>query len=390
VIGTRLIGRSPLRLAALLGLLCVAAGYRPAEAVGNTIGAVPPANPAANCVPSDTLTASLGMIDYCRAQEEVGPVTLPTNWSSLTPEQQMLVIFDLERIGRGLPPIVGLNSQLDGLAQTAANDNEDPTFPPSGTEDGGSVWAAASSTLDADYEWMYYDGPGGINVDCSSTDTSRCWGHRDNILIDSSDDQLIGGAGYAADSLDGIYNSYAFEMDYDAGSPANYPPDDFTWSSELSYFPSAPGTGPLPVPTITSVSPSSGTTAGGTTSTYTAPTTTATTTTSTTTHSTGTAPTTTTTVPATTIPPSMGLTVSPRRIVGHKVSFTIRFLSGSATVSAVATRGAGQVRLRTLTSRRSVAVSGVLGAGRWTITLRYTPHDGVSGRFRSVLHITIR
>ena len=108
------------------------------------------------------------------------------------------------------------------------------------------------------------------------------------------------------------------------------------------------------------------------------------------TTSTGTAPTTTTTGPATTIPPRIRLTVSPGRIVGHKVSFTIRFLSGSATVSAIATRGARHVRLRTQTSRRSMAVSGVLGAGRWTITLRYTPHDGVSGRFRSVLHITIR
>lgn len=38
--------------------------------------------------------------------------------------------------------------------------------------------------LAAMYGWMYYDGPGGFNLDCTSSDSSGCWGHRDNILAD--------------------------------------------------------------------------------------------------------------------------------------------------------------------------------------------------------------
>ena len=36
--------------------------------------------------------------------------------------------------------------------------------------------------LAAIYGWMYYDGPGGFNLDCTSSDSSGCWGHRDIIL----------------------------------------------------------------------------------------------------------------------------------------------------------------------------------------------------------------
>jgi hypothetical protein len=265
VIGKRLMARRLLRLAAFVGLLCTATGaWGLSGALGRTIGTVPPARPAANCIAPKTLSDALGMIDYCRAHERVGPVTLPKNWSSLTQDQQMLVIFDLERIGRGLAPIIGLNSRLDSLAQTGADKHADPAAPSSGISAAGSVWAAASSTLGADYEWMYDDGPGGINEDCTRSDKSGCWGHRDNILIDSSRVQLIGGAGYAADIFDGA-NSYAFEMDYPSGSPSSYPADAFTWSSELADFLSSPGADPLPPPKITSVSPSSGRTSGRTT-----------------------------------------------------------------------------------------------------------------------------
>ena len=36
--------------------------------------------------------------------------------------------------------------------------------------------------LAAMYGWMYYDGPGGYNLDCTSPSDSGCWGHRDAIL----------------------------------------------------------------------------------------------------------------------------------------------------------------------------------------------------------------
>jgi hypothetical protein len=234
----------------------------PLSAGASTVGIVPPADPAANCaLPTSLEDDALSAIDYCRAQEQVGPITLPTNWSALNAGQQLLVIINLERVGRGLAPIVGLNSQIDAVAQTAANDHADPGFPSGGgIYGGGSIWAGLGSTLSADYAWMYYDGPGGINLDCMSGNTSGCFGHRNNILIDQLSYRLIGGAGYGTDS-------YAFEMDFDPNS--NYPEDAYTWVSELPYFPVQPATDPLPVPAIATISPYVGPPSGGTTVTIT-------------------------------------------------------------------------------------------------------------------------
>jgi hypothetical protein len=39
-----------------------------------------------------------------------------------------------------------------------------------------------SSALKADFGWIYDDGPGSGNLDCTSSDTSGCWGHRHDIV----------------------------------------------------------------------------------------------------------------------------------------------------------------------------------------------------------------
>ena len=47
----------------------------------------------------------------------------------------------------------------------------------------GSNWAGGlPSVLEADFAWMYDDGPGSGNVDCRSEGSSGCWGHRHDIL----------------------------------------------------------------------------------------------------------------------------------------------------------------------------------------------------------------
>ncbi len=32
------------------------------------------------------------------------------------------------------------------------------------------------------YLYMYWDGPGGSNIDCKSRSSPGCWGHRKNII----------------------------------------------------------------------------------------------------------------------------------------------------------------------------------------------------------------
>ena len=157
----------------------------------------------------------LAAIDNARAKEGVGPMYLPSDYNSLTGEAQLLVVIDLERVGRGLPPFAGTVASLDTVAQGGAHEPGqpagafgDPAFPARFTVGPGSVLAYAChptraqhvscagsgnpgdsisagsniSALDADYSWMYDDGYGGPNFDCKTPKTAGCWGHRTNIL----------------------------------------------------------------------------------------------------------------------------------------------------------------------------------------------------------------
>jgi hypothetical protein len=55
----------------------------------------------------------LKLINKARAAEHVPPMVLPTNWTKLTVAEQLFVSADLERVGRGLPPYVGLSYKLN-------------------------------------------------------------------------------------------------------------------------------------------------------------------------------------------------------------------------------------------------------------------------------------
>ncbi len=175
-------------LVALFGLLpFLVLDAAPADAA-----ILPPGNPAANIAPSssDWVTAT----NTARADEGVGP--LPVNaaaFDALSAPEQVFVLVNLERTGRGEPPVAALTAQLDAYAQSGAQGNTDPSHPSSLTGGApvyqtGAIWAGgASSTLFANYLWMYEDGWGGsptqtTNADCTSASGPGCWAHRDIIL----------------------------------------------------------------------------------------------------------------------------------------------------------------------------------------------------------------
>ena len=157
----------------------------------------------------------LEAIDNARAKEGVGPMYLPSNFNSLSGDEQLLVVIDLERVDRGLAPLAGIVASLDSVAQQGTHVNgqpagtfEDPAFPAgfsvapgtaiayrcqssgsgsyscnSSGNPGASVAAGGQiSALDADYGWMYDDGYGGSNLDCETPASQGCWSHRENIL----------------------------------------------------------------------------------------------------------------------------------------------------------------------------------------------------------------
>jgi hypothetical protein len=205
-----------------------------ASASAATAGILPPANPATDCdarggQPDFTVKG----LDRCRAKEGVGRLVLPSNWAALTGPQQLLVLIDLERVNRGLAPVVGLSPALDRLAAAGARSHADPSFPSGGFQWAGGVWSSGASTITADYGWMYDDGPKGldINEDCpASGRSSSCWLHRDIILRTGSSGALVGGAGSTR-------GSYAFEILAGYSSVGL----TFTWARELRYFATKPG-----------------------------------------------------------------------------------------------------------------------------------------------------
>lgn len=124
--------------------------------------------------------AALADINQARGMEGLGALPLPGNFSSLGLTAQLMAVANAERTSRGLPAMPE-NAVLDTLAQVGALAGVDPSGP------AGFGWASIYSignptALAADFAWMYDDGPGSTNIDCTSANSSGCWGHRDNIL----------------------------------------------------------------------------------------------------------------------------------------------------------------------------------------------------------------
>lgn len=179
------------------------------------------------------VSAILQAIGNARAQEGLPAMTLPSDWESLTPEEQLYVATNLERVARGLPALSGMATALDQSAAQGAADNEDPE-PPSGFPwtSWGSNWAGAvGNPLEAIYYWMYDDGEGSGNVDCTQTNTSGCWGHRDNILMSLDCQPCVMGTGFNSTAYEG-YPSWGEILVDSSGSPQL----DYSWSQVVPYL----------------------------------------------------------------------------------------------------------------------------------------------------------
>ena len=191
-LATRL-GAIALGAAVLLGSGSVAASAgvaRPAS------GVLPPKNPARNVSPSPFFlgtatcaggkdsaacnTLVLRAVTHARkVLEKVGGMSFSlAAYQKLTPDEQLFVSANLERVERGLPAITVLTRSLDAIAQDGANADTDPPLSKvPGKLAGGGRWVSLGgnwaggfdNALGSDYGWMY-------------DDKGSAWGHRDNIL----------------------------------------------------------------------------------------------------------------------------------------------------------------------------------------------------------------
>jgi hypothetical protein len=191
--------------------------------------------------------ASLQAITNGRKHEGLPGMVLPTDWAQLSAEKQLYIATNLERTVRGLPPLTGMATALDRSSESAATAGADPS-PPGGfpwTSWGGNWAGAIGNPLEAIYFWMYDDGPGSYNIDCTPSNTSGCWGHRDNILLGLRCQPCLMGSGFNATAWQG-YPSWTELLVDTSGSPAL----DYTWAQVLSHLPAAVGGSGLSSPAV--------------------------------------------------------------------------------------------------------------------------------------------
>jgi hypothetical protein len=190
-------------------------------------------NPTAECAGSGVVG-----LDYCGATlEGLSPLPLPANWSNLSDPQRGFVLMNLERLERGEAPMVGISTTLDEYAAAGADANTDPSG-------GSSIWSTGDFVQTGMPGWLYDDGPGGFNYDCTGDVTSGCFGHRDNILEDPTQTELAAGV---ADSPRGNSAAAVFST--------AYTDFNFLWDSELTegYPQGLPSTYTLAEPTVTAL-----------------------------------------------------------------------------------------------------------------------------------------
>ncbi len=211
--------------------------------------------------------AALADINQATVQEGGKAMRLPPDYGSLAAPEQLFVLANLERGAFGMALIPGMNATLNHAAQAGAVANTDPVQPaafPQTMMGAASNWASVQTPLLADFYWMYDDGLGSFNLDCTVGNMSGCWGHRDNILLSwhtylsdngwmaagSPPTTVVAGAASAPSTFAAGQTSYAEIFMAAQGTPTM----TYTWAQALaSYQGASPWVGTITAPTPASI-----------------------------------------------------------------------------------------------------------------------------------------
>lgn len=150
-------------------------------------------DPMSTAISSACLTGALSDFNAARRKEGLPAMVLPSTFRSLSVPNQLFALTNIERRDRGIPTFLAVSSTLSSYALYAANRAMDPLFP-SWTQQGGSNWASPKNTLWSHFVWMYDDGLGSGNMDCTTSNQTGCWGHRTNILGSYGFPRIMGAA----------------------------------------------------------------------------------------------------------------------------------------------------------------------------------------------------
>lgn len=368
----------------------------PGQITGSLLGdPAPPRNPAynetegsivKNCRGASGSCRQLAALNGYRHDEHLGPVVLPSNWTSLTIPEQVFTLTDLERTARGLPPDTGLATDMDRIAQAGADAGDDPDgtstitplyqgsplvnygidpSSPYTSPNGASIWYSGDDAIGADIGWMYIDGLNrngrpSFNLDCTRSDHSGCWGHRDNVLhtqayLACDLHCAIGAATAPSGERNGSFSGGDTEF-WPGGGGNNADTLVFSWTHERGELPACEQNGDT---CSWSGQPIMGSTKSGGSGSS-----------------------------AKTVAVAISrVTVGP----GGRIAFTVRFRKGSGHLRAVARSGhATQKVLVTKVGTGRYAVTTTLPRGTWTLVVTIIPAKGYRAAKPLILRIAVR
>jgi hypothetical protein len=208
---------------------CIASapGSAAASDPGSNFGPQPSCSGGTAC-----LAQGVQFLDEARARLGEPPYALPDDFASLAAAEQAFVLTDLDRILQGLRPIPGLTDELDQAAAAGVKSDSDPLTSDQNVLTIASDWGGDYPNMPYTYgAWMYDDGPGSGNLDCTAIDSSGCWGHRHMILwsFDGTGALAMGAA--AGADLSGVPGGAALLVQ---GSSSYRPSYVYTWSEALA------------------------------------------------------------------------------------------------------------------------------------------------------------
>jgi hypothetical protein len=227
-------------------VLCAAVVIYAAAATSSALAAAP--NPAQNMPISDPASCSsptsaacenaiVADLDSAHAAMGLSAYALPSGFDTLAADEQIFILSNLDRTAYGLLPAIGLSPQLDGAAAAGVADDADPNptadIPANvGSYSWDSNWAGGYPNAPyAYYDWMYDDGYGSSNIDCSSPSAPGCWGHRQDVLAFPNSGQVVMGA--AAGTGSNGSPGYAMTMVW-TQTTSSWTTLDYTWAQALA------------------------------------------------------------------------------------------------------------------------------------------------------------
>jgi hypothetical protein len=231
-----------LLLVAVTLAACSSGPTNATDALAAPPGSVRPTpNYSSSCAPigEDSSTTcirlTLAAIDAARASEGLGPILLPADFARLTVPEQLFVVLDRERVDRGLAPFAGLSAALDANARSGAAAANLPPPPGRAYTSVDTEWiGAVDNGLDADYQWLYDDGPNSGVPGCSSSKTSGCWADREIVLQRFGRGPLVMGAAYLPNGDTSPGDRGGSSLAATLAADAHPAPSVYTWRDALA------------------------------------------------------------------------------------------------------------------------------------------------------------